>query len=700
MFKDLLTILLCLFLSPCFSQTPLYDAVVAAKNSVSFSETNLFSAKESIAQNAKLKSNLADGLTLELNENALKDLISESPAALQMSIDRGATQKPLKLELVEQTLFAYDFRVLTDAAPNGVAVNQGIHYRGIVAGEMNSVVAISVFENNIMGVIESTTSGQMVIGQNQANKNEYLLYKTADVLAQPNMDCATADIPLTKEQIDNMLSHDHTAGKVDKCVNVYFEADYALFSERGGVNETVAYITGLFNMAATLYQNEGITMKVSEMFVWTSADYYNYPQLRDALNQFKRVRTDFDGDLGMLISGSDLIPGGISFVNGLGTDFNYSMCRLAVSESDLPSFNLTANMIAHELGHNLGSPHTHACAWNGNNTPIDGCGAAAGYSQGCDGVIPTVGGTIMSYCQLLSDVGVNWANGFGEQPGNLLRSIIASADCLGACEVPQCHSISFEKKDVTCHGAKDGIIAISIENGTAPFEIEWSNGSNATAINNLPFGKYTVEVTDANGCFVIETIEITQPERMTFDLYWANVSEAGETDGFIDLTVKGGKADYQYNWSNGMTTEDLDDLAAGMYEVTVTDKNNCQKSALVPVNEPNEKKATLTVDETEVEEVTTSTDVAVDFPKGKKEIEVFPNPFVNQFSVQFESELAEQVKVAVLDISGKEIKCEIQNTTTGQNTFEINGSNLNEGIYIIQISGSATQQTQKIIKTK
>ena len=58
-------------------------------------------------------------------------------------------------------------------------------------------------------------------------------------------------------------------------------------------------------------------------------------------------------------------------------------------------------VVTHEQGHLMGSRHTHACVWNGNNTAIDGCGPAAGYGYegSCSGApIPSGGGTIMSYC--------------------------------------------------------------------------------------------------------------------------------------------------------------------------------------------------------------------------------------------------------------------------------------------------------------
>ena len=86
--------------------------------------------------------------------------------------------------------------------------------------------------------------------------------------------------------------------------------------------------------------------------------------------------------------------------------------------------------MTHEMGHSLGSPHTHACAWNGNSTAIDGCGPSAGYSEGCDAPLPTNGGTIMSYCHLVPSVKIDFLNGFGPQPAALIRNTVNSKGCL------------------------------------------------------------------------------------------------------------------------------------------------------------------------------------------------------------------------------------------------------------------------------
>ncbi|MEZ4919308.1 MAG: SprB repeat-containing protein [Saprospiraceae bacterium] len=60
----------------------------------------------------------------------------------------------------------------------------------------------------------------------------------------------------------------------------------------------------------------------------------------------------------------------------------------------------------------------------------------------------------------------------------------------------------------------------------------------------------------------------------------------GDANGSIDLSVNGGTAPYTYTWSNGSTTEDLNNLSAGTYCVTVSDANGCSAVSCGTVEDP------------------------------------------------------------------------------------------------------------------
>jgi hypothetical protein len=87
---------------------------------------------------------------------------------------------------------------------------------------------------------------------------------------------------------------------------------------------------------------------------------------------------------------------------------------------------------------------------------------------------------------------------------------------------------------------------------------------------------YQVTVTDENGCSIATEFIVTEPtEPLSVSGVTNEVSCSGEASGSIELSVFGGTPPYQYSWSNGSTTQNLDGVSAGMCQVTITDANTC-----------------------------------------------------------------------------------------------------------------------------
>src|SRR5262249_5027597 len=124
-------------------------------------------------------------------------------------------------------------------------------------------------------------------------------------------------------------------------------------------------------------------------------------------------------------------------------------------------------------------------------------------------------------------------------------------------------------------GATNGSIDLSVTGGTAPYTYAWTNGASTQDLTGLAAGTYTCTVTDAHGCTTQQPVTITAPGAPGLSETHANVSCHGGANGTVDLSVTGGTAPFTYAWSNGATTQDLSGLAAGTYNVTVTDAANC-----------------------------------------------------------------------------------------------------------------------------
>ncbi|MEM6964692.1 MAG: gliding motility-associated C-terminal domain-containing protein [Bacteroidota bacterium] len=129
--------------------------------------------------------------------------------------------------------------------------------------------------------------------------------------------------------------------------------------------------------------------------------------------------------------------------------------------------------------------------------------------------------------------------------------------------------------DASCAGVCDGAISLSISGGTAGYTVDWSNGDTGTNVTGLCGGNITATVTDANGCTFSEVYNILQPTVFTLQYGITNESVAGG-DGAINLIVTPA-GNYSYSWTASndpnftSISEDLDNLVAGIYNVTVTD---------------------------------------------------------------------------------------------------------------------------------
>ncbi|MFN4911623.1 MAG: SprB repeat-containing protein, partial [Flavobacteriales bacterium] len=141
--------------------------------------------------------------------------------------------------------------------------------------------------------------------------------------------------------------------------------------------------------------------------------------------------------------------------------------------------------------------------------------------------------------------------------------------------------------NVACHGDSSGYITALPNGGTAPYSYAWSNGQTSQVDTLLPAGSYVVTVTDANGCIDSALFDVGEPSAPIALTAVANaVGCFGANSGAIDLSVTGGTPGYSYLWSNNATSQDIQSLLAGNYQVVVTDANGCIDSLDVPITQP------------------------------------------------------------------------------------------------------------------
>ncbi|MEX0882738.1 MAG: SprB repeat-containing protein, partial [Cyclobacteriaceae bacterium] len=167
--------------------------------------------------------------------------------------------------------------------------------------------------------------------------------------------------------------------------------------------------------------------------------------------------------------------------------------------------------------------------------------------------------------------------------------------------------------NISCFGVNDGWIDVEISGGSGNFLYEWTgpNGftENQPSISSLEPGIYRLTITDENGC-TLETdpLEINEPEPLVLDAAPTDfngygISCFGANDGRISLSPQGGSGTYSISWTGpnefSSTSETIENLAPGQYEVVVLDENGCEIAEQFDLLEPQQLVGSL-VDQVDV----------------------------------------------------------------------------------------------------
>ena len=149
-----------------------------------------------------------------------------------------------------------------------------------------------------------------------------------------------------------------------------------------------------------------------------------------------------------------------------------------------------------------------------------------------------------------------------------------------------------------CNGGTNGSATVTISGGATNYTYSWSNGpstvTSATSNTNTGLGglSYTVTITDGTGCSTTSVAILTAPTAIN-PTPSSTVASCGLSNGSVSVNTTGGSGSYTYNWSNAASSQTVSGVAAGPYQVTVTDGNGCTATAGVTVN--NSGGATVTL---------------------------------------------------------------------------------------------------------
>ena len=419
-----------------------------------------------------------DGLQLRIGHRKIAKFLRERPNAISMKMRvlKDGIPTTVTLNGVQINVQAPGYQAV-DGLNQKIEGADSLHYQVIAVGVPNSFGTISFskvsgkksqgskntysFEGsfNLDGhvydfgaaPIGKTGNSQALVspGSTDALDPTIQVIETSLLPQSEAPTCASPPIPDEGGEALNAPEsehdHDHTAamitaaspgilngGKGDVRIDVV--ADHQMFLDNGSSKElTVNKVNGIMAQVKTMFARDGLGITVQKVEVWENkADdpTWGLTSASPVLFAFAtNYRSKMQGHMAHLLSTRSGNLGGIAHLSSAcGKPSAFSNIRNTFS-TDLRVFDWTIKVVAHEIGHNLGSQHTHWCGWtlpDGTKGAIDGCGTPEG---SCVRPPLPIKGTVMSYCHTRS-VGVDLSLGFGPIPLKFIKDRIATATCL------------------------------------------------------------------------------------------------------------------------------------------------------------------------------------------------------------------------------------------------------------------------------
>jgi len=291
-----------------------------------------------------------------------------------------------------------------------------------------------------------------------------------------------------------------------------------------------------------------------------------------------------------------------------------------------------------------------------------------------------------------------------------------------------------EKTSFVCH--KVGTIDVIISGGKPGFSLTWSNAQGEGATVFVPGfnylfevprpGVYDITVTDANGCVVMESTEVTRIENNLMYELFAN-SGTQEGNGSIEIYFQQGRAPYTVELTGPYITTQitngaiiLSSLPSGSYSVNIIDANGCDKQMFIEVpkvgpdvdgmrigftdeNPLTEEDKELATNESPINSTSGITPLIDDNQVASTEFTVFqnfPNPFKFSTTISFNLPQAMKATITIHNHVGKIVSTVESDFVKGYNQYEFNQRDLGKGIYYYTVSAGEFSKTTQMLHIK
>lgn len=440
---------------------------------------------------------------------------------------------------------------ITDEGPKPIPLPESVLLKGTVRGYPGSFVTLALYPGLALGRIDLGDGTTYVLSPLTVSLPTAVVIVPVTSLIEPeHVPCAVVDEGApdvgrrTKDEADVQAA-------VLRRVTLALEGDTPYYLDHGS-NLTVAtaYAEAVIAASSAIYERDvEAQLYIGQLLIWTTTDPYPGTTSTNLLTQFRDYwRTNNGGvnrAVAMLLSGQNGI-GGVAYLNTLcDKQWGYAVAGLNNNVTyPRTGYVWDTDVTCHELGHNIGSPHTHSCSWN---PPIDSCYTAEGT---CYTGTKAVLGTIMSYCHLTA-AGTQLV--FHPRVVQLMQTRLAAATCVPLITV---FSVNAGRDTTICNGGMAQLQA-TINGGTAPYTISWSptaGMSGATTltptVQPVATTMYIIEVRDASNTTVRDTVIVSVNPRVTPTVPASHFVCEGASLAF-NLTSLGGTAPYTVRWASG-----------------------------------------------------------------------------------------------------------------------------------------------------
>lgn len=329
-----------------------------------------------------------------------------------------------------------DGEIDVDAPPH-------IFFSGTVQGASSSRVFLAVFNTHVTGVIEIDQPDglrRFVVAPDRVVDGRMapaIVYEVplVDEGSESSRTCKAEDLPDYQRRVDSLMATVMSYG-VDKNeggpqsstvheLYLALECDSTFFTrQESNLTRAAQYALTLAGACGAVYRRDAnVAIRVPFLRIWTQKDPY-VGTIGERLNNIRTYWTSkmsfVRRSVTCMLSGSG--GGGLAWVGVLCGDYGYNVSGVDGGVNFPASgYIWDIDVTSHELGHNIGSSHSHNCSWN---PPIDSCWYAEG---GCYDYVLPQRGNIMSYCHLQY---TGNALSFHPRVASLFNRVMESSPCI------------------------------------------------------------------------------------------------------------------------------------------------------------------------------------------------------------------------------------------------------------------------------